>query len=226
MRPFVVAAQKRIGAVDFGDRMPLMFLEIWTFIRRHGVHALLCVPGAILVTLLHEAAHALAAWAQGGRLLEFVWLPWVAEGKWGYVSYDFPAGVEYSGFAIAVAPYVLWLMLAAAACLLSMRRRPWSYGLASTFFFWLYFVPLADIANAAFPWLAGKENDFAQAFGPATQVGGVLVGLLSLLAILIGYGVQRGLYASARLSLGAYAVLVLAAGAAVCGVMCLGIPEF
>ncbi len=206
--------------------MRRMFLEIWTFIRRHWVHALLCVPGAILVTLLHEAAHALAAWAQGGRLLEFVWLPWVAEGKWGYVSYDFPAGVEYSGFAIAVAPYVLWLTLAAAACVLSMRRRPWSYGLASTFFFWLYFVPLADIGNAALPWVGGKENDFTNAFGPATQVGGFLVGLLALLAVLMGYGVQHGLYASARLSLRAYAVLVLCTGAAVGAVIGLGIPEF
>lgn len=189
-----------------------MFAEAWTFIRRHWGHALLLPPGAIFVTVLHEAAHALAAWIQGGTLLEFAWLPWASAGHWGYVRYEFPPGVAYSSFAISVAPYVMWLMMAGLAWLLSLRRQHWGFGMASAIFVWLYVVPLADIANAALPWMHGSDNDFFQAFGSPMNLDALLIDLSIIVAVLIGYGVQVRLYGERRLSKRCYTLLCALTG--------------
>lgn len=182
-----------------------MMREIFSFLRRHWPHLLLAVPGALLVTVLHEAAHAAAAVAQGGRLLEFVWLP--GGGHWGYVSYDFPASVYYSSFAISIAPYVLWLGFAALAMLLSLRRRKYAFWLASLIYFWLFVVPLADIANAAFPYLRGQKNDFYSALGPPSIYDEPLVGFTCLVVVITGYWLQRRLYREEGLGVAAYSVL-------------------
>ncbi|HEY1051751.1 MAG TPA: hypothetical protein VGE39_18395 [Prosthecobacter sp.] len=182
-----------------------MIREVLCFLRRHWPHLLLAVPGALLVTVLHEAAHAAVAMLQGGTLLEFVWLP--GGGHWGYVSYDFPAGVPYSSFVISIAPYVLWLGFAALAMLLSLRRRKYAYWQASILYLWLFVVPLADIANAAFPYLRGQHNDFHSAFGPPSVYDEPLVGLACVMAITIGYWLQRRLYREEGLGLAAYLVL-------------------
>lgn len=65
-----------------------MLREIWTFMRRHWLHVLLVPPGALLVTLLHESAHAVAVWIQGGTILEFVWQP--TKQLWGMSAMILP----------------------------------------------------------------------------------------------------------------------------------------
>lgn len=79
------------------------------FFRWHWPHFLLAAPGALLCTILHEGAHALAVTLRGGQVTKFVWLPGLEH--WGYIQYQFPHEYPYSTFAIAVAPYCLWLLL-------------------------------------------------------------------------------------------------------------------
>ncbi len=182
-----------------------MLQEIWTFIRRHWPHLLLVAPGVLLVTIIHEGAHAAAVLLQGGTVLEFVWLP-VAD-KWGYVSFDPPAMGPFSAFFVAIAPYLLWLSLAAVAAVLSLRRRQFAFSAASSLYFWMFVAPLADIANTAFPYLAGKHNDFMHAFGSASLSAWVLIVLLGALALVMGHLVQRRLYRAQGLGLPAYLVM-------------------
>lgn len=128
----------------------------------------------------------------------------------GHVSYDPPALRGFSAFLVAVAPYLLWLLLAAVAAALSLRRRPYAFAAASTLYFWLFVAPLADVANAAFPYLAGSSNDFLHAFGPPSRPIVVAIVLLSVLALIVGYPVQRRLYRTQALRLRSYLVLSLA----------------
>lgn len=182
-----------------------MFRDILAFIRRHWPHLLLFIPGAIAVTILHEAAHAGAVLLQGGTVLQFVWLP--GAGNWGYISYVFPDGTPHSTFLISIAPYLLWGSFATLASVLSVRKQKVGYGWASLIFFWLYVVPLGDIANTAFPYLAGKQNDFLSAFGHPSPAEAVIIGLSCAVAIFAGYHVQRGLYREDSLSVPSYVTL-------------------
>src|SRR5687767_10998692 len=110
-----------------------MLLETLSFVRRHWPHVLLAVPGAVVVTILHESAHAIAVLLQGGTLSQFVWLP--RSGKWGYISYDFPNGVPYSTLSIVLAPYCLWLLLAILTSVVSFRRQEVAHWKASLLYF-------------------------------------------------------------------------------------------
>ena len=179
--------------------------ETLSFIRRHWPHLLLVVPGAIVVTVLHESAHALAVLLQGGTLSRFVWLP--SAGKWGYISYNFPDGVPYSTLSITLAPYCIWLLLALLSSVVSFRLQRLVYWKASFLYFWLFIVPLADIANTAFPYLAGKRNDFSSAFGQPSVFTGVIISLLCALMVIGGYYVQGRLYREDRLSAPSYLAL-------------------
>jgi hypothetical protein len=185
-----------------------MPIEIWRFFKRHWLHMLLVLPGVLLVTIVHEGAHAAAVLAQGGTILEFVWLP--TKSAWGYVSYDPPALRGFSSFLVSIAPYLLWLFLAATAAVLSLRRRQYAFSVASTLFFWLFVTPLADLANTAFPYLTGRDNDLRHAFGPPSLSAWVVIITLSLLAMIIGYPVQRRLYRMQALGLPSYLTLSLA----------------
>ncbi len=180
------------------------------FCVAHWWHLLLLVPGALLVTILHEAAHALLVLIQGGTVHEFRFLPGV--GFWGYVQYSFPVGEVYSSFAISIAPYVMWLVFCLLATGLCVARR-FRFGLASLIYIWLFVVPLADIANAAFPWLLHhKDNDFFSAFGEpvAMQAWSVLLVVIGV-AYGWGYWTQSRLYAQKRLPWPAYSILFVGA---------------
>ena len=179
--------------------------EILRFLRRHWAHAVALPVMALLVTVLHEAAHAAAVWAQGGTVIDFVWLP--SAGHWGYVRYRFPAGPPPSGFAVAIAPYVLWLALAAATSAAGLRRRDFPFRWGSTLFVWGFCVPLADIANAAFPYLRGRENDLRHAFGPPSPVAWGAVVLLTSVACVAAFPLHARFYGENRLSPGAYVAL-------------------
>lgn len=183
-----------------------MLQETLRFVRRHWPHLLLAVPGAIAVTIVHESAHAIAVLLQGGRLTRFVWLP--SAGRWGFVSYEFPIGVPYSRLAILLAPYGLWLLLALGTAAAAFYGSVTSFRKASLLYFWLFFVPLADIANTAFPYLAGTTNDFRFIFGePSVLLVGGLIGLATALAVVAGYIVQRRLYLEDSLSAPSYFAL-------------------
>jgi hypothetical protein len=179
--------------------------EILLFVRRHWWHLLLLIPGAIMVTILHEAAHAVAVAAQGGTVKEFVWLP--TRGSWGHVSYNFPPGAYCSQTMVALAPTALWLSLAGVGCLLCLRSEEFSCRRASFVFFWLFVIPLADIAHAAFPFLAGGENDYAAALGRPSMASVAWIVIATVAAWIGGYFVQRRLYRAGALRIVAYTVL-------------------
>jgi hypothetical protein len=182
-----------------------MVHETLDFFRRHWPHLPLLLPGALLVTILHESAHAVAVLIQGGTLSRFVWLP--EAGRWGYVSYEFPAGVPYSEFLISIAPYLLWLLLAIFTFLVSLSGQKFAHWKASVLYFWLFVIPLADIANTAFPYLAGRDNDFRSAFGQPSLFIGLSIVLVGVLTVIGGYCVQSRLYREDRLSPSSYLAL-------------------
>lgn len=183
--------------------------ELGRFFRGHWPHFLLAIPGAILWTILHEGAHALAIMLQGGQVTKFVWIP--SPGRLGYVQYNF-ADHLYSRFAIAIAPYVFWLILMLMAGALSLRPRPYPYWVASTIFIWMFVVPFGDIAWAARPYLfeSVNANDFAQAFGPPTRFILMLIVLFGFASVVFGMIIQKRLYRHRALSAMSYTLLALA----------------
>jgi len=187
--------------------MGVVLSEIRLFVRAHLWHLLLLAPGLLLATLVHEAAHAVAVVGQGGQVRQFTWIPSLQE--WGSVAYRFPNGAAHSEFVISLAPYLVALGLAGLATLASYRRRPWSYRAASMWYLWGFLVPLAEIANTVFAWLAGADNDLLEAFGQPTLGGFAAVGCVVLGGLLWGGWLQRRLYRERALSLGAYVALSL-----------------
>ncbi|MBL9174450.1 MAG: M50 family metallopeptidase [Verrucomicrobiales bacterium] len=180
--------------------------EIASFLKRHWIQGVLLVPGALAVTVVHEAAHAAAVIASGGEVTQFVVIPGGRE--WGHVAYRFPQGVVPPSRWIALAPYVLWTVLGLGTWVLSLRSRPFSRWAAPMIWIWWFVVPFADVANAAFPYLVGGDNDFRTAFGApgiAAWLGIVLAGLGVCLG---GYPIQRRLFRDDALSAAAYGVLV------------------
>lgn len=197
------------------DHDPLI-PEILLFLRWHWWHLVLLIPGAVLVTLLHEAAHAVAVVVQGGSVHEFVWLP--GRGSWGHVAYSFPPGARYSRTLIALAPTIVWVSLAGGVCSLSLRTRVFGYLQASLAYFWLFVIPLADVAHAAFPFLAGHDNDYASAFGEPGAASAVMIGTAAVVAWIGGYFVQLRLYRAHALSGAAYGLLSTTGLLAILGV--------
>lgn len=126
-----------------------LWREAGTFISTHWMHFLLLLPALIGVTVVHEAAHAVAVLGQGGVVPEF--RCWPLAGHWGQIRYSFPAGAQYAATAISLAPYALWLALCALTALVALRRQARPFWLASTLFFWCLLVPLADVANTLVP---------------------------------------------------------------------------
>ncbi|MFW5857433.1 MAG: hypothetical protein ACOCX4_06110 [Planctomycetota bacterium] len=188
------------------------------YLRRHWVHLVLMAPGVVGYTALHEAAHALAVVGQGGTVTEFV--IWPTPARWGHVRWTFPAGAEPSRFLISIAPYLLVVAFVLLAGVLAAVRRTWPQWAAGAIFLYLVVAPQADVANAALPWLLGRENDFRSAFGPPTALGAVLVGVTVLIGLGINWGLQRRLYGEHALGPGGYLLL---AGGALLGVACIAI---
>lgn len=175
------------------------------FLRRHRGCALLIIPAAIAVTVVHETAHAVAVVAQGGTVVRFDWLP--GEGRWGQVVYAFPENVAHSATAIALAPYALWFALAAVGAAVAFRRPELTFGRAVAVYFGLYVAPLGDVANTGFAYLMGRDNDFRAAFGAPTPVAGLAIAALGAAAFALGHPVQRRLYRDASAGLAAYLLL-------------------
>jgi len=178
--------------------------EIGGFCGRQWYMLPVAAAAVILFTVLHEVAHAAAVIVQGGQVTEFVWLP--QGGRWGHIRFIFSHD-DYSAFAIAVAPYCMWLAVSLGAAVLSLRPKGWPFFAASWIFVWLYTGPLGDIGYAAFGWLKGSPNDFHNAFGAPGHTAVVFVVVGTLAAIALGYFVQRRLYGASALSRKAYILL-------------------
>ena len=182
--------------------------ELGVFFRWHWPHFLLAAPGTVLCTILHEGAHALAVTLQGGQVTTFVWLP--STERWGYIEYAFPDQYHFSGFAISVAPYCLWLLLMLMAGVLSLKTNPHLPWVSSTIFIWMFVVPLGDIANTALPYLLGSVNDFTNAFGFPTSLEWALIVLFGIASTAFGMMVQQRLYRERALSVPGYTLLAMA----------------
>ena len=182
--------------------------ELGRFFREHWPHFLLAIPGAVLWTILHEAAHALAIILQGGQVTKFVWIP--SPGRLGYVEYNFHDH-PFSEFSIAIAPYAFWLILMLMAGTLSLRGRPYPQWVASTIFIWMFVVPLGDIALAARPYLfeSGNANDLTYAFGPPTRLSSMLIVLFGIASVVFGMIIQQRLYRQRAVSAISYILLAL-----------------
>jgi hypothetical protein len=183
--------------------------EVLHFLKTHWLHILLVAPAALIVTILHESAHAAVVLAQGGSITEFVWLPTAA--NWGHINYAFPKNSTYSSTAISVAPYLLWTTCCLSAIVVAIANRRLSFCMSSTIFIWLFLVPLADIANAAIPYLLGDKNDFLFAFGKPNSLMLALIASAAGLAAITGFYLQKRLYQKESLGILGYSILGLLA---------------
>ncbi|MDA3800424.1 MAG: hypothetical protein PF692_15290 [Kiritimatiellae bacterium] len=184
--------------------------DILSFFRSHWPHLIIAIPVAITLTIVHELAHCSAVWAQGGNVTDFVWLP--SGSEWGHMKYSFPKGVEYSRTAISFAPYAFWIFSCLFAGILSLKKSPWPFWFASIIFVWLFIVPLADIANAAIPYIFwNTKNDFKQAFGSISPSFVFIATLLGLTTLIYGFFLNKRLYRNRSLGFPAYCILATTA---------------
>lgn len=189
--------------------------EVAGFVRAHLAHILLSPLVAVVVTFLHETAHAAAALAYGGEVTHFVFLP--GDGNWGSMRYVLPQEDASASLAISLAPYVMWAALAAGVALFACLRGPVRFSWASTLFVWGYVVALGDIANTAFPFLMGAHNDFHSAFGPPSARDGLTALVAAAIATCAGFSVHQRLYGTRALSVRGFT------GACVVFATCLGL---
>jgi hypothetical protein len=182
--------------------------QAWRFTWAHRIHVLLCIPALIGVTVLHEAAHAVAVLLQGATVTDFSILP--SDGLWGYVTWAAPqSGLPHPHLA-SLAPYIMWTAMAATASFAAFipARKP--FWLASTFFVWFYAVPVLDIANNIASYALHVSGDLAEAFSPAPAIRITIAAIGAVAYGMAGYPVQRRLYDDAiALSPEAYALMCL-----------------
>jgi hypothetical protein len=85
-----------------------------------------------------------------------------------------------------------------------------------TVFLWLFVAPLADIANAAIPYLLwNSDNDFQEAFGQSTPLFMGLAILSAIIFAIYGYLLNRRLYRTRAIGLPAYCLLASVATLAI-----------
>jgi len=205
------------------------------FLRNHWVHFVILIPAAIAYTFVHESLHALAVIVQGGKMVEFVWVP--SPKEWGHVRYEFPEGQAYSELVILLAPYLLPLtLLLSGTAILAVFFMGWkpmpllsepalslskgqvrrltasckvSPGTGRLVYFWLFLVPVFDLAHAAIPYQLGARNDFYYAFGRPTLFSSYLISFTGAFLAFSGYILQKRVYQKEQLSVQAYAVLAV-----------------
>lgn len=184
--------------------------QVAWFFWGHRWHLLVAIPAVVGFTVFHELAHSVAVWVQGGAVTAFVWLP--AGSEWGHMCYSFPPDADYSEVAVSLSPYAFWVCFCLLAGVLSLRRTPWRFRYASTIFVWLFIVPLADIANAAIPYLFwNADNDLREAFGPVLSSTVIMAAVFGIIAVMGGFLINRRLYRERSLGFPAYGVLVVLA---------------
>ncbi len=163
-----------------------------SFYRRHWLHIVVSpVLAIVAITFFHEAAHALAAWLQGGTITSFRFIP---DGQnFGSVSYTFALGAQFSAGLISLAPYLFWSLVATATALIAWRFTiPGK--LAPTLFVWFYAAPILDIAKSCAEFLLGQPNDLFHALGPVSEIYELIIVLLAAGVFVVSYFVQRKVY--------------------------------
>lgn len=186
--------------------MKQLLQDIAAFSKSHWPHVIIAIPAAIAFTALHELAHCVAVWVQGGSVIDFAWLPSLEE--WGHMQYSFPMEARYSGTAVSLSPYAFWILFCLLAGILALRAAPWRFWFASTIFVWLFIVPLADIANTAAPYLLlDSNNDFRRAFGPSRPWFYAAAIAFGAVSACCGFFLNRRLYRQRAVRLPAYCLL-------------------
>lgn len=166
------------------------------FLRWHWIHIVIApVLAVFAITFFHEAAHAVAAWIQGGTITAFRFVP---NGEnFGSVSYTFPEQAVYSPELISLAPYIMWSTVAALTAALAFYGRIPAKA-APTAFIWFYAAPILDVAKSCLEFLEGKPSDIFHALGPATEIDQVAIVLLASAVFVGSYFVQQKLYRAER----------------------------
>jgi len=195
-----------------------IFREYLKFLRNHWIHLVLLIPAAIAYTFVHESLHALAVIVQGGKMVEFVWVP--SPKEWGHVRYEFPEGHAYSELVILLVPYLLPLVLLLIGIILILRLTfiPEFFGRTGSqvpqwkeraIYFWLFLIPVFDLAHAAVPYQLGASNDFYYAFGRPTLFSSYVISFSGAFLAFSGYVLQKRVYQKEQLSVQAYMVLAV-----------------
>ncbi len=189
------------------------------FLLGHWLHfILLGIFGVVGITSLHELAHAVAVWLQGGEVLEFVVLG--DEEAWGHVRYQFPEGVAYSSRLISLAPAIAALAALTLGWLLALVGPRKDGHIARAVFFWLCLMPVGELGFMGLGYFTvGARCDLLYAFGPISwplRMAGLALGCV-VVALL--YALQRRLFDELRLDQGAFALLGVMAVAGLCGVL-------
>ena len=183
---------------------PGMLREVWTYVRSHWLSAVLLVPMAIVVTTVHELAHAGAAWLYGAEIGHITVLP--SPGHWGHMSYTLPAPDPAANGWIALAPYGVGATLGVLGAWVA-TARPWRRRGAELIFVWGVVVPLLEPADAMLQWVRGAENDLYSALGPVSLAGVLFTGVYGLFVLWTAWWVQQGCYGERSLSLPAFGLL-------------------
>jgi len=184
--------------------------DVVRFFKTHWPHVLLGIPGAIAITAVHELAHCAAVWVQSGTVTEFVFIP--SGAQWGHMNFVFPPGAAFNRSAISLAPYMLGIMSCLLVGALALRRKPWPFWAASTFFVWLFIVPVGDIMNGAIPYLLrSAQNDLMRAFGPPTLLWLAIGVAFGIVATAWGYFLNKRLYRDRAMSLPTYSIFAATA---------------
>ena len=179
--------------------------ELIDFARSHWLHGVLMVPAALLYTALHEALHALAVVAQGGRVVEFAWLP--SAGEWGHVTCSFPPGSSPSDWTIALAPLLLPAALLSLGIAVALLGPPARAGLRRATLFWLFLLPAGDLVYTLLPYLLGSHNDLFAAFGPPMPSCWAASAAFGVALTALVHGAQRRLLGERAMSLATVLVL-------------------
>jgi hypothetical protein len=140
--------------------------EALLFARRHVRHVPLLLALPFAGTAVHEAAHAVAAAAQGARITRIELGPWASDGRhWGSVGWDPPPGGLACEACVSLAPYVLWAVVGAATAAWILLRPPRDRERSPAFVAGYALVPL-DLLQHVVAWLAGsRTNDLAHGLG-------------------------------------------------------------
>ena len=171
--------------------------------------------GLTLITIIHEAAHGVAVLLQGGKIVSFRW--WPTLDSLGKIKFTFIKNSDYSIFLVSMAPYFLWITIAAISAVLSFSLKNPSFKVYSTIFLWLFFMPVGDIGLAALPYVFfSNDNDFYQAFGPPTVLLSILIIFAAVIAVISGWFVHKNLYRDDSLSVKTYLCLAIVTVCALC----------
>lgn len=182
--------------------------EAGRFVRWQWLHVVAAPFVAVtLVTFLHELAHCVAVWVQGGTVTSFRFLP--TADSYGMMTYEPPARGFFLPELVSLAPYLMWSGVAAFTVFLAIVPIRWPRAIASTLFVWMYVVPFLDIGMHLTTWalLGAAGNDITHALGRATLLDALFVAVVLPIGWAFTWLVQWRLYRDHSLSVAGYVVV-------------------